>query len=169
MPGSYVPVLVMLATAVIIALALVVGSAILGPKKPTRYKTLPYECGVTPVGSARDRFPVKFYLVAMLFILFDVETIFLFPWAVVYRPTTRALKAFSLIEMAAFVVILFVGYFYILGKRALDWDTAQQGEQLPVDPAVRKPRPSLRYGNESGPVRLPGRPADTGADVNRTA
>lgn len=153
MLGSYVPILVMMVLAAVIAVGMVAASYLLGPKKPTRYKQVSYECGITPVGSARERFPIKFYLIAMLFIIFDIETIFLYPWAVIYKGS-GANKLFLLGEMAVFVAILFVGYFYILGKGALDWDEGQPEEQK-VDRKVLAPRPPIRFGNESGPVKLP--------------
>ncbi len=155
MLGSYIPILVMVCVSALIATAMVVGSFFLGPRKPTPYKATPYECGMTPVGSARERFPIKFYLIAMLFIVFDIETIFLYPWAVTYR-TMGATKWFDFGEMAVFVVILFVGYFYILGKGALDWDESEQARSGDViTPEVLAERPALRYGNEnSGPVDL---------------
>ncbi len=91
--------LILLIVAVVLASALVGLSWILGPKKPSAAKLAPYECGVTPVGSARERFPVKFYLIAMLFIVFDIETVFLYPWAVTFtRWNTTALQIFSLLR-----------------------------------------------------------------------
>src|SRR5881398_2698265 len=100
MLGSYIPVAVMMAVAAVLAVGMVVGSAVLGPKHPTKYKQSPYECGMTPVGSARERFPIKFYLIAMLFIIFDIETIFLYPWVVTFRShADRASKLFLLGEM----------------------------------------------------------------------
>ncbi len=86
--------------------------------KPDRVKTQPYECGITPTGEARARFSIKFYLVAMLFILFDIEAIFLYPWATVHR----WLGIFGLIEMAIFVAILVVGYVYIWKRGAFEWE-----------------------------------------------
>ena len=156
MVSSYVPLLVMVIVAAILAIGMVGASFVLGPKKPTVYKETSYECGMTPVGSARERFPIKFYLIAMLFIVFDIETIFLYPWAVTYRGLPHALKVFEFIEMAVFVIILFVGYFYILGKRALDWDESEQASKVDVlSPEVLAARPTLRYGNEnSGPVDI---------------
>src|SRR6476659_6692641 len=143
MLGSYIPILVMMVAAAVIAIGMVAGSFLLGPKHPTKYKQAPYECGMTPVGSARERFPIKFYLIAMLFIVFDIETIFLYPWAVTYRGLPHALKVFEFIEMAVFVVILFVGYFYILGKRALDWDESEQASKVDVlSPEVLAARPT---------------------------
>ncbi len=156
MLSSYIPTFVMIGVAALLAGGMVIGSFFLGPKKPTPYKSTSYECGMTPVGSARERFPVKFYLIAMLFIVFDIETIFLYPWAVTYGGLSNALKVFNLVEMAVFVAILFVGYFYILGKGALDWDEAEQVRNRDIlTPEVLAPRPALRYGNEnSGPVDL---------------
>lgn len=154
--SNYIPLLVMIILAATIAIGLVIGSAILGPKKPSGYKSAAYECGITPVGSARERFPIKFYLVAMLFIVFDVETIFLYPWAVTYHSLPYAAKVFEFGEMAVFVAILFVGYSYILGKGALDWDESESGKVGDViTPVMLEPRPALRYGNEnSGPADI---------------
>ena len=154
--SNYIPVLVMILLAATIALVLVGASAVLGPKKPSVYKSSAYECGMTPVGNARERFPIKFYLVAMLFIVFDVETIFLYPWAVTYHGLPHAVKVFEFGEMAIFVAILFVGYSYIIGKGALDWDESDTGKVGDVvTPIMREPRPALRYGNEnSGPADL---------------
>jgi len=154
--SNYIPLLVMIILAATIAIGLVVASAILGPKKPSSYKSSSYECGMTPVGNARERFPIKFYLVAMLFIVFDVETIFLYPWAVTYHTLPYAVKVFEFGEMAVFVAILFVGYSYIIGKGALDWDESDTGKVGDVvTPRMREPRPALRYGNEnSGPADI---------------
>jgi NADH-quinone oxidoreductase subunit A len=154
--NAYIPLLVMLITSAVLALGMVTASAILGPKKPSGYKSSSYECGMSPVGSARERFPIKFYLIAMLFIVFDIETIFLYPWAVTYSGLPLGLKMFEFIEMVVFVAILFVGYFYILGKGALDWDESEAAASADRhDPQVVAPRPPLRYGNEnSGPVDI---------------
>ncbi len=121
--SDYLPLLVLLVVAVLLAGTLVGLSWILGPKKPSAAKLAPYECGVTPVGSARERFPVKYYLIAMLFIVFDIETVFLYPWAVTFtRWSTHALQIFSLMEMIVFIVILFVGYIYVWQKGAFEWE-----------------------------------------------
>lgn len=121
--ADYIPLLVLLIVAVVLASALVGMSWILGPKKPSAAKLAPYECGVTPVGSARERFPVKFYLIAMLFIIFDIETVFLYPWAVTFtRWNSHALQLFSLGEMVVFIVILFIGYIYVWQKGAFEWE-----------------------------------------------
>ena len=120
--NSYIPVLVMVTAAVVLALVFVGLSSVLGPRRPSPQKNAPYECGVTPIGSARERFPIKFYLIAMLFILFDIETVFLYPWAVTFR-TSGALMMFNLLEMAAFVAVLFVGYIYVWRRGAFEWDS----------------------------------------------
>ena len=118
---TYIPVLVLGIAAVGLAAVMTILSWVLGPRRPTPQKLAPYECGVTPVGSARERFPIKFYLVAMLFIIFDIETVFLYPWAVIYRDS-GAMIFFNLVEMAVFVAILFVGYIYVWRKGAFEWE-----------------------------------------------
>ena len=93
-------------------------SYILGVRRPDPTKLAPYECGMNPIGTARERFSVKFYLVAMLFLLFDIEAVFLFPWAVVYRD----LKLFGFIEMLLFILAILAGYVYAWKKGALEWE-----------------------------------------------
>jgi NADH-quinone oxidoreductase subunit A len=124
MPNSYTelyfPVLVQAIIAMALATGLLSVSYLLGKKVRNRVKDMPYESGIVPTGDARQRFSVKFYLVAMLFILFDIEAIFLFPWVVVYRE----LKMFAFVEMLVFVVLILSGFFYIWKKGALDWSGA---------------------------------------------
>jgi len=84
----------------------------------SKAKAAAYECGITPTGTARERFHTRFYLVAMLFIVFDIETVFLYPWAIVFKH----LGLFGLVEMAVFLAILLVGFVYVWGKGALEWD-----------------------------------------------
>jgi len=117
MLGNYLPILVHFVVVLLIASAIMGLSAWVGVKRPSRDKLAPYECGIPPVGDARERFSVSYYLVGMLFILFDVEIAFLFPWAVVYR----SLKWFGFIEMLLYIVILLAGYLYVWKKGALDW------------------------------------------------
>jgi NADH-quinone oxidoreductase subunit A len=118
---TYIPVLIMVVLAGAFSVVAIAGSWLLGPKRRGKdVKYIPYECGITPVGSAHERFPVKFYLVAMLFIVFDIEAVFLYPWAVVYRKFSST--AFVLIEMAVFIAVLLIGYLYMLCKRVLEWD-----------------------------------------------
>ncbi len=120
--ARYLPLLIHSVLAGGIATAIILLSWLLGERKPTRAKLSPYECGMTPVGDSRQRFSVQFYLVAMLFILFDVEAVFLYPWAVILR----SLKAhgeglFGLTEMLVYIGIVLVGFFYVWKKGILDW------------------------------------------------
>lgn len=116
-PQIYFPVLVQVLIAMGIAAGLIVASTALGKRARSPLKDTPYESGMAPVGSARERFSVKFYLVGMIFILFDIEAVFLYPWAVVYRQ----LKLFGFFEMFIFVALILIGFFYIWKKGALDW------------------------------------------------
>lgn len=118
---AYIPVLVLMLAGLVIGCAILVITSVLGPKMPNRRKDMPFECGVPPIGDARQRFSVRFYLVAILFLLFDVEAIFFFPWAVIFKKFL-AINSFILVEMAVFVVILLVGYWYVLRKDALEWE-----------------------------------------------
>ncbi|HUO29905.1 MAG TPA: NADH-quinone oxidoreductase subunit A [Bryobacteraceae bacterium] len=116
-PEVYWPVLLQGLIAMVIAAGMIGASYILGKKIRNQAKDSPYECGITPTGNARERFSVKFYLVGMLFIVFDIEAIFLYPWAVVYRE----LKLFAFFEMLLFIALVLAGFFYIWKKGALDW------------------------------------------------
>ena len=122
--NSYIPLLMLFAFAALIAGGFLGLSHLLSPKAPhTKEKMANYECGFDPLGSTRDRFDVKFYLVAMLFILFDVEVVFLYPWAVLFRESIGAgMGGFLFIEMMVFLGILVIGLIYIYGKRAIEWD-----------------------------------------------
>jgi NADH-quinone oxidoreductase subunit A len=100
------------------AVVSVILSYVLGVKKPDPRKLSPYECGVQPVGNARERFSVKFYMIAMLFLLFDIEAVFLFPWGVVYRE----LRLFGFFEMLLFIGAILAGYIYVWKKGALEWE-----------------------------------------------
>jgi NADH-quinone oxidoreductase subunit A len=115
---SYIPIVLMLAAAAGLGIVLLALHMMLGPRHPTDEKLSTYESGMAPIRSARERFSVKYYMVAVLFILFDIEVIFLYPWAVNFR----ALGVFGYIEMITFIVVLLVGYYYILKKGALQWD-----------------------------------------------
>jgi NADH-quinone oxidoreductase subunit A len=114
---QYFPVLVQALLAMALAAGLLTASYVLGKRVRNRVKDTPYESGMVPTGDARHRLSVKFYLVAMLFILFDIEAIFLYPWVVVYRE----LKMFAFVEMLVFVALILAGFFYIWKKGALDW------------------------------------------------
>jgi NADH-quinone oxidoreductase subunit A len=121
---TYFPVLVQIAIALAVATGLIVLSTVLGKRVRSPQKDTPYECGMAPTGSARERFSVKFYLVGMIFILFDIEAVLLYPWAVVFRE----LKMFAFFEMFVFVALILVGFFYIWKKGVLDWAIKEEGE-----------------------------------------
>lgn len=116
-PELYFPILLQLILGCLVAGALVGLAFLVGKRVKNRVKDTPYECGVAPVGSAKERFSVRFYLVAMIFILFDIEAIFLYPWVVVYRD----LKMFAFVEMLLFVILILCGFFYIYKKGVLSW------------------------------------------------
>ncbi len=129
MPTTYAqtwfPVLIQILIAAAVAGAMIGLSAVLGRRVKDAVKSTPYESGMKPVGNARERFSVKFYLVAMVFILFDVEAIFLYPWAVVYR----ALGLFAFFEMLLFIALVFCGFFYIWKKGVLNWSVDEEGRR----------------------------------------
>ena len=115
---GYAPLVLHLLLAMILSGVLLILSSVVGWRRSSRVKNQAYECGVDPTGDAREPFSVKFYLVAMLFILFDVEAIFLYPWAFIFRE----LGWFGFVEMLLYILILLVGYFYLWKKGALDWN-----------------------------------------------
>ncbi len=120
--AQYVPVLMLGLLAVVFSFGMLVMSVVLGKRgKRPPVKDTPYECGMLPVGEGSTRLSVKFYLVAMLFILFDIEVVFLYPWAVIYREMLKEHGSVILGGMASFLAILFVGYLYAVKKRAFDW------------------------------------------------
>ncbi len=117
MTSPYLPLLIYFLVVVAVSAAILSLSAWVGVKRTSQAKLSPYECGSPPVGDARERFSVSFYLVAMLFILFDVEAVFLYPWAVVFK----SLKWFGFVEMLLYIAVILAGYVYIWKKGALDW------------------------------------------------
>jgi NADH-quinone oxidoreductase subunit A len=115
---DYLPIAVLVTLATLLAFLVVGIGHLFGPRRPTARKSQPYESGMTPYGPGQRRVPLRFYLVAVLFILFDIETVFLLPWAVVLRE----LRISGLVEMAVFIVILLVGYLYAWKRGALEWE-----------------------------------------------
>ena len=124
MATSYLPILIMLIVATGFAGVVLLLAWLLAPSKPNPSKNSTYECGMPPVGTARDRFSVRFYVVAMLFIIFDLETVFLFPWAVVFRQDAL----FFFVEMLFFLGILVVGFAYVWRMGVLDWNAPRRRE-----------------------------------------
>ena len=137
---DYLPILLMFVVAAGFAVGNVLLSQLVGQRKSTRTKLMPYECGKDPVGSARERFSVKFYLIAMIFILFDIEVIFLIPWAVVFKPFAAFApwaKNLIYVEMMLFVLLLLVGYVYVVKKGAFDWGERARREAVAEARALR--------------------------------
>jgi len=118
MPVDYLPILIMILVAAAFAVIALVVPFYLGPRNPTDVKSDTYESGKLPYGDARRQVPVHYYMVAMLFMMFDIEVVFLYPWAVVFKQ----LKLFGLIEMGVFVAILLLGFIFVWKKGALEWD-----------------------------------------------
>ncbi len=116
--SDYLPIAVLLGVVTVMAVSMVALGHVLGPRGDNAAKLMPYESGMTPIGTAVRRMPVRFYLIAVLFVLFDIEVIFMLPWAVVLRQ----LGLFGLIEMLVFIAILLVGYVYVWKKGALEWE-----------------------------------------------
>jgi len=128
---DYLPILLMFIVAAGFAVVNIFLSQFVGQRKRTRTKMMPYECGKDPVGTARERFSVKFYLIAMIFILFDIEVIFLVPWAVVFKTLagpTYGLRTLVYVEMMLFVALLLAGYIYVIKKGAFDWSESARLE-----------------------------------------
>jgi NADH-quinone oxidoreductase subunit A len=117
-PTNYLPILVFIALALAFGGVTLLLGKILRPSRIYKAKLTPYESGSIPFSDARAPFPLRYYIIAMIFVIFDIETVFLYPWAVVYNE----LKLFGLIEMALFILVLLVGYFYAWKKGALEWD-----------------------------------------------
>ena len=115
---AYTPILILLGISLLNAVGMIALSHIVSPYRPTSAKLDPYESGIIPLGNTRERFSVKFYMIAILFIVFDIETVFLIPWAVWFRK----LGLFGFIEMLVFMAVLLVGFVYIWKKGALEWE-----------------------------------------------
>jgi NADH-quinone oxidoreductase subunit A len=148
---AYLPILVMLVLASVFALASFAASTFLAPRRPTAAKLAPYECGIVPEHEPTSRFPVKFYLVAMVFIVFDIELVFLYPWAVIFR----RLEIFGLVEMGLFLLAILVAFAYVLASGALDWGPVRKASE-------HAGRPVLRAATWPGDSRKPAEPSGTG-------
>jgi len=122
--GEYIPILMMMGLAAVVCTVMVLGSYILGPKRITSYKSSAYECGVEPLGQALERIPIKFYLVAIIFVLFDIEVVFLWSWFTVFKHGSLEFQIFTGLDILVFLAIWIIGYMYIIKIGALDWDEA---------------------------------------------
>jgi NADH-quinone oxidoreductase subunit A len=150
--AQYLPIALLLGLSTLFAAGSFLASGRLGPRKrPTAAKVAPYECGIVPDVEPPQRFPVRFYLVAMIFIIFDIEIVFLYPWAVIYRQ----LGSFGFIEVAVFAAIVFVSFLYLVSNGALDWGPAKH---LRTALSSRTTESTVtRVGPDAGPP--PGRAA----------
>ena len=134
--GSYIGILVLVGVAAVICGAMVTLSWVLGPKKVTPYKQSAYECGVAPSGDAKERFPIKFYLVAIVFILFDIEVVFLWSWMTVFAHAAKPFVVMSGISFLVYMATFIIGYLYVVRVGAIDWDetTTLAPEKLGLPP-----------------------------------
>ncbi len=138
--AEYLPIFTMLVLATLFAGGSFLASSLLGPKKPTPAKAAPYECGIVPRREPAERFPVRFYLVAMIFIIFDIEIIFLYPWAVIFRQ----LDVFGLVEMIVFAIAVFVSFVYLISNGALDWGPVKRLRPAGTAPTGRTTESTVR-------------------------
>ena len=154
--GQYLPVVTMAVLAVVFAAVSLLMSKLLAPRRSTTAKRAPYESGILPARDNPERFPVHFYLVAMIFVIFDIEIIFLYPWAVLYRD----LGVFGLVEILVFAVVVFVSFIYMISNGALDWGPLQRARrQTPMVSAERTSQTTIRR------VGLEGREPETREEV----
>ncbi len=119
---DYIPIFLVLTVAVLVAAGIVFSSRIFGPKRPTKTKVMPYESGKNPIGTAKERISIKYYVVAMIFIIFDIEVIFVYPWGVEFKKLLAEKGMFAFWPMFIFLVVLELGFLYIYRKGGLKWD-----------------------------------------------
>lgn len=145
MESGYLGIMLLVGVAAVICGAMVTLSWVLGPKKITPYKESPYECGVAPTGDAKERFPIKFYLVAIVFILFDIEVVFLWPWMTVFKASDTAFMVTSFISFCLYMLTFIVGYVYVIRVGAIDWDetTSLQPEKLGLEVDENEAEPEM--------------------------
>ena len=153
--GQYLPVLTMAVLAVVFAAVSLLMSKLLAPRRMTTAKRAPYESGIIPARENPERFPVHFYLVAMIFVVFDIEIIFLYPWAVIYRD----LGVFGFVEILVFAVAVFVSFVYLISNGALEWGPVNRAKRFsPMISAERTTRTTVRRVGLEGRLDEPGQP-----------
>ncbi|MBS1719887.1 MAG: NADH-quinone oxidoreductase subunit A [Armatimonadetes bacterium] len=135
---AYLGILALVGLAAVICAVMVTLSWVLGPKKVTPYKSSTYECGVAPVGDSRERFPIKFYLVAILFILFDIEVVFLWSWMTVFKHSSMEFMRTSFISFLIYMSTFILGYLYVIRVNAFDWDETTSLEPAKLGEAVQE-------------------------------
>ncbi|MGI9624455.1 MAG: NADH-quinone oxidoreductase subunit A [Acidimicrobiales bacterium] len=161
MLGQYLPILALLVLAVLFAALSFVASGLLAPRRKTAAKTAPYECGIEPGQDTPNRFPVRFFLVAMIFVVFDIEIIFLYPWALVFRE----LGLFGLVAMLIFALAVFESFVYLIGNGALDWGPVKRAIRSElIDPARTAATTIRRVGSEGRLETQDGDPDQTEGD-----
>ena len=143
---SYLPIFVLLVFGVLFAALSIAASRLLAPYRPNAAKEAPYECGIVPTHEPPQRFPVRFYLVAMIFIIFDIEIIFLFPWAVIYRQLGR----FGLVEVLVFAGAVFFSFIYLIANGALDWGPVQRARPVGTESTRTTESTVRRVGSAGG-------------------
>jgi NADH-quinone oxidoreductase subunit A len=163
--ASYLPILAMLVLGAVFATGSFLASRLLAPSRPTAAKAGPYESGIVPSSEPAQRFPVRFYLVAMIFVIFDIEIVFTYPWAVIY---SRDLGKYGLVEMIVFAFAVVVSFLYLISNGALDWGPANRVARPVTDEAMRtmsstvqRVRKTVRSGEQEGARPLV---ADGGGD-----
>jgi NADH-quinone oxidoreductase subunit A len=146
--NEYLPLFTLLVLATGFAAVSFLVSSLLGPHKPTAAKSAPYECGIVPTQEPAERFPVRFYLVAMIFVIFDIEIIFTYPWAVIFSD----LRLYGLVEMVVFSVAVFVSFLYLISNGALDWGPARRIPGMLAAPSARTSASTVRrVAKDAGP------------------
>lgn len=144
---NYLPIVCMFVLSIVFAALSFAASTLLGPKRPTSAKAAPYECGIVPSREPAERFPVRFYIVAMVFIVIDIEIIFLYPWAVIFRQ----LGTFGLVEMVLFAVAVLLSFIYLISNGALDWGPIKRLRPLPGTTTERTTDTTVRrYAQDTG-------------------
>ncbi len=138
---NYLPIVCMFVLSILFAALSFLASSLLGPKRPTNAKAAPYECGIVPEREPVERFPVRFYIVAMVFIVIDIEIIFLYPWAVIFRQ----LRTFGLVEMVLFAVAVLLSFIYLISNGALDWGPVKRLRPLPGTTTERTTDTTVRH------------------------
>lgn len=156
--GQYLPILALFVLALLFAVVSRVASGLMAPRKPTPAKAAPYECGIVPSREPPERFPVRFYFVAMIFIVFDIEIVFLYPYAVIHRE----IGAYGLVEMMAFSVLVFATFVYLIGNRGLDWGPLRRERPVGEDGIVSTTRTTATTIRRVG---LEGRPVPRGTEA----
>jgi len=119
---QYIPVFIVILIAIVFAAAVILTSSIFGPQRPDKIKEMPYESGKNPVGASNERISIKYYLVAMLFIIFDIEVIFIYPWGVEFKRLFAETGIFAFLPMLIFLIVLEMGFLYVYAKGGLNWD-----------------------------------------------